>query len=102
MAHVVMDRWESKLRNSLSLSEVELYLFGKYVDDVNLATSVVQKGYRWKETESGRKLVWSEDSEKADQEEGSLDAQRTLMLVKEEANRLMKGLKKNSLSRVSF
>ena len=46
VARVVMDKWEQRLREVLRSNLVKTYLLGKYVDDVNLATSIIGKGYR--------------------------------------------------------
>ena len=56
VARIVMDHWEKKLRDILEKNSVEVFLFGKYVDDVNTATSVIRKGNRWAETEEGWRL----------------------------------------------
>ena len=57
VAHVVMDKWESEIRKALRRSMVEFYLFGKYVDDVNLATAIIPKGNGRSECSQGRKLI---------------------------------------------
>ena len=58
VARIVMDHWEKRLRQILEKNSVEVFLFGKYVDDVNTATSVIRKGSRWAETEEGWRLQW--------------------------------------------
>ena len=42
------------------------FLFGKHVEDVNLATSIIPMGYSWIVHPEGRKLVWSQEREKLD------------------------------------
>ena len=54
VARVVIDNWERLIRESLERNLVEIYLLGKYVDDVNLATSVIPKEYSWIEGQDGR------------------------------------------------
>ena len=41
------------MRDVLNKNMVEVYLFGKYVDDVNAATSIIRKGCKWVETKDG-------------------------------------------------
>ena len=57
VAKIIMDRWAMDMEASLKDSKVEVFLLCKYVDDVNLATSIIPLGYAWKETlEEGRKV----------------------------------------------
>ena len=93
VARVVMDKWEKKIREALSKNQVQLYLIGKYVDDVNLATSLIARGYGLTETLEGRRLICTREKEVSDIEEGRSDNERTLDLIKEEANKLVPGLR---------
>ena len=88
-----MDKWERKIRESLKRNLVKIFLFGKYVDDVNLATSIIPKGHSWKVSPEGRMLEWSQERADTDMEEGLSDSMRTLELIREEANVQVKGLK---------
>ena len=47
VAHIVMNIWEKMIRESLRNSLIEIYLIGKYVDNVKLATFSIPKGYCW-------------------------------------------------------
>ena len=91
VARIVMDKWEKLMKESLAKNLVEIYLFGKYVDDVNLATSLIAKGYSWSDGPD-RRLVWSEERYTRDVNREVSDSERTLELIREEASRLVKGL----------
>ena len=47
VARTNMDRLDRELTTVLELAKVEIYLFSKYDDDINLATSVIPKGWSW-------------------------------------------------------
>ena len=51
------------MRKVLESNLVKIYLLGKYVNDVNLATAIIRKGCKWSEKSEGWRLVWSEDRE---------------------------------------
>ena len=93
VARIVMDRWERLLRDSLKQNKVKTYIFAKYVDDVNLATSIITKGYKRTEEAEGRRLTWSKDKQDSDLEANTSDSERTLELIREEADKLIKGLR---------
>ena len=47
---------------SLEIIKVKVYLFTKYVDDVNLAVSLVPRGWSLEVSDKeNRKLMWSEE-----------------------------------------
>ena len=48
-----MDRWSDKMLVSLERSKVEVHLFSKYVDDVNLVVDIIPKGWAWVRREQG-------------------------------------------------
>ena len=48
---------------AMETMKVEIYLFVKYVDNVNLAISVILAGWRWERTESGWVLGWDQNQE---------------------------------------
>ena len=45
VARVLMDVWADLLSANLKDNGVILYLLTKYVDDVNLASSIIKKGF---------------------------------------------------------
>ena len=44
VARIIMDRWAKDVRASLSRSKLEVYHLSKYVDEVDVATSLIPKG----------------------------------------------------------
>ena len=58
-----MDRWSDKMLVSLERSKVEVHLFSKYVDDVNLVVDIIPKGWAWVRRDQGEgyQLRWSEE-----------------------------------------
>ena len=45
IARIVMDKWVARFREALKSGKVREYLLEKYVDDVNLVTSVIEEGW---------------------------------------------------------
>ena len=69
VVRIVMDIWSDQIRRSLLKSKIEVFLFAKYVDDVDVATKVIKEGYRWEETGGGAlELVFSEEAAMEDRE----------------------------------
>ena len=93
VAHIVMDRWADGLMRKLKEAEISTYLFTKYVDDCNLATSIVPKGFAWKKQKEAWRLVWTEEQEKEDISKEISDQERTMELVREISNTIVKGIK---------
>ena len=61
VARILMDVWADLLNSILENNDVIIYLLAKYVDDVNIATSPIPKGFSWvKENKDGWKLIWTE------------------------------------------
>ena len=46
VARVVMDRWARLLKGALDNAGVSVHMLEKYVDDVNLVTSIIESGYK--------------------------------------------------------
>ena len=46
VARIIMDRWARDIRASLSRNKIEIYLLSKYVDTVNIAISLISKGWK--------------------------------------------------------
>ena len=60
VARIVMDSWERRFLNTLAKAEIKVYLMRKYVDDVNLATGLLERGWRWVMQETGNlELEWT-------------------------------------------
>ena len=99
VAKIIMDRWAWDMEASLRASKVEIFLFCKYVDDVNLATSIIPLGYAWKEAqvegEKVRKLEYCEETFRKEKEKEQQESpeERTIRLISQEASRKVKGIK---------
>ena len=57
VAKVIMDRWAADMNACLRASKIEVFLLCKYVDDINLATSLIPAGYVWKEISEAGTIV---------------------------------------------
>ena len=90
---VLMDVWADLMAENLQDNGFILYLLTKYVDDINLASSIIKKGYSWvKETTSGSwRLRWSREREEIDDQGGESDEMRTMELIRELADKLIPG-----------
>jgi len=87
VARVNMDRWEERMMLEIERMKLEIYLFTKYIDDINLALSVVPPGWRWEQHVSGEWILeWSREQEYRDLESEELGARRAFRLVREEAD----------------
>ena len=59
VARIDMDNWEEIILRELERLKIEVYLFTKYIVDVNMALLVIPKGWRWiKHVKDGCKLEW--------------------------------------------
>ena len=72
-ARVLMDVWADLLSTILERNKVIIHMLAKYVDDVNLATSTISRGYSWHRVENEWKLLWTEERQLEDEEKKSLD-----------------------------
>ena len=52
VARVVMDLWMDLISGHLKENKVATYLLTKYVDDINIATSCIPKGYKWQKEDN--------------------------------------------------
>ena len=83
----------------LRANKVEIFLLCKYVDDINLETTIIPLGYVWKEiSEEGRKvrkLVFTEEVLQLEQEKEQQESpeKRTIRLITEEASKQIKGIR---------
>ena len=48
IARIIMDIWTDKVSQVLEENNISIYLLGKYVDDVNIATSLAKEGSTWR------------------------------------------------------
>ena len=72
VAQLLMDVWADILSRILEDNDVILYMLAKYVDDIILVLSIMQKGFSLeKDREGGSwKLLWTEERERLDLERG--------------------------------
>ena len=78
--------------NKLKEAEVKLFMLRKYVDDVNLVVLIVDKSWLWERGENKRlQLVWTNEKEIQDEEEGISADERTMKRIQEMANSLIEG-----------
>ena len=94
VARLVMDFWADQLVLKMRENDITLYLLSKYVDDINILTSIINRGYQWEENlEGGVRLRWSEERKAKDDTEDVSDEERTMELVRELADTLVPGLR---------
>ena len=75
---------------TLERMRIEVYLFTKYVDDVNIAILIIPKGWYWtKEGEEKWKLIWREEQQVIDEEAVDAIEQETFRLTQEEVDRII-------------
>ena len=78
VARINMDRWEENMLEAIRRMELEIYLFTKYVDDVNMAVSIIPEGWSWeKDWEEGWKLTWKEEQIERDKQRNETGGERT-------------------------
>ena len=81
IARILMDIWTDKISQILEDNNINVYLLAKYVDDVNIATSLAKEGSTWnKEGEKWRLVVTNNQKEK-DLREGKSPQERTMSLI---------------------
>ena len=75
---IVYRLWKKRLEKI----KVEVYIFTKYVDDTNIAVSVIPKGWLWrKHPVDDWTLIWDEEQEKRDKEGTESDEEWTFRLI---------------------
>ena len=62
-----MDCWARKFLANLDKNKVMIYMFKKYVDDVNMAMAIMAPGLSWeREPDGDMRLVWTDEKEARD------------------------------------
>ena len=84
-----MDIWADKVHNILKDNDVIVYLLAKYVDDINLATSIIPTGE--KRCKEGRKwrLWYCKTQREEDTSEGKTPEENTMVKILWVGNRLV-------------
>ena len=76
-----MDVWTDKITQILQDNNINVYLLARYVDDVNIATSLAKEGSTWaKEGEKWRLVITDQQRDK-DMTEGRSPQERTMSLI---------------------
>ena len=91
VARIVMDRWAREFLVTLGRAGMDVHMLRKYVDDVNLLLSLVEKGYRW--NSDTERLEWSQEADNEDRAQGAkTDRERTFRVVQEIASSIVPGI----------
>ena len=92
---VVMDRWLREFKSKTMVSNIELLLIAKYVDDMNIFTYAVEKGLHWVGGKNGR-VIHTDERESLDREKERTESIVTMELIKDIANSINPLLKVTS------
>ena len=84
VARVCMDLWGEGMRILMEENLVRVYLFEKYVDDINWLLEALGLGVRWDRVR--KCLVWSEQWEEEDIKGGNTQSRVTMTAMVEMAN----------------
>ena len=86
VAHIVMDHWAKLFLSTLASNDIKVFLFKKYVDDVNLALSLARPGLHCERDPEGTyRLPWSKERETQDLKEKTrpdIAKERTICLIR--------------------
>ena len=91
VARIIMDLWMDLVTQTLEENEVVVYLMTKYVDDINVAISLIPRGYGWEKKGRKWKLKWFAKREEEDRERSA--EQATLEKLRWLGDRMVPGLK---------
>ena len=88
-----MDMWADNISSILEDNSILIYLLAKYVDNINIATSLIPEGTMW--VKSGRKwtLKHSDEQKEVDREKAKSPQERTMERIPWVGNRLIPGIK---------
>ena len=85
VARIIMDEWAVSFLHKISEAGVDVHLFAKYVDDINLIMTRLDLGTRWK----GEVMEWSEQWEEEDRQEGCTQEMVTMRAMKDAADSIV-------------
>ena len=94
-----MDFWMDLVTQTLEENDVVVYLMTKYVDDINVAISLIPRGYWWEKKGRKWKLKWFAKREEEDRERYA--EQATMEKLRWLEDRMVPGLNLLKPSRVS-
>ena len=66
IAKIVMQIWEDKMIMMMKENKIDVYMFRKYVDDVNIILEALGMGVRWCDNE--KRMKWMQEWEEEDKE----------------------------------
>ena len=93
VARIVMDSWGRKFLRTLARAEIEVFLMKKYVDNLNLVTGILEKGWRWVKQETGKlEVEWTQERFEEDLEKDEPDEVRSMERMREMASSLVEGI----------
>ena len=69
-----------------------MYLLSKYVDDVDIATGLIPKGWKWSMKGGQSQLEYSEAQREVSESQGKMDTARTMDLIVQEGSRLIQDI----------
>ena len=70
VARVVMDQWTEDMEVGLERGKVEIFLLVKYMNNVDVVTEIIPKGWKWVEGETGKRiLIYSAEESQINRQE---------------------------------
>ena len=84
VASIVMMIWDSKVTEKMSANEIELLMYGRYVDDGNYLIRMFRRGWRW--SDEYDRMIYKYEYEKEDDELNEEDDVRVMREVRKLAN----------------
>ena len=89
VARIVMDYWARKFKELVKANNLTIYMFRKYVDDINLVMEALGIGYRW----NGEQMEWKKEWENEDLEKGEEVDKRTMREVRKMSDSILPFIK---------
>ena len=77
VAKIFMCWWDEKLLQGIKKAKLDVFLYKRYVDDINACVEVVKPGMRW----NGGELIFNQAV--VEEDEGIEDDKRTFKVIKE-------------------
>ena len=82
--------YPTKFTQTLQQGEINVYLLKKYIDDVNLAIGLLEKGWKWVRQTLGRvELEWTQERLDQDVCEDQPEEERSVERIREMASQLV-------------
>ena len=84
VANIVMMIWDSKVTEKMDANEIDLLMYGRYVDDGNYLIRVFGRGWRW--SDEFDRMIYKYEYEKEDDDLNEEDDVRVMREVRRLAN----------------